>query len=438
MNLYPFQEEGVSKLVARLSTHRGAFLADEMGLGKTVQAIEVINRLAPKKVIVVCPKSLKFNWFLEFERHYRGDSSITFEVVPYSQVHKVNPGLIDLLILDEAHYVKNHEAKRTKEVRFKLARVASKVLIMTGTPVLNAPIDLFVLLSILDPEEWDPGGFSGKQGQRFLVPTGEGAGFTKFADRYCAPKLVRVGKRWVKDYTGASNLEELNERLKKSGMVRRLKRDVLTELPAKTRQIIIADDKTKYGMSEGLHDILQIGDWDEMWKKLRQNRVAFEEYAKVRHEQGLEKVELVAEHVRHLLGQTSKVVLFGHHTDVILALARELIGEGIVVHIGETPTTERTQSVEEFQSNADCRVFLASIATAGVGLTLTAASVVLFAELGFTPGIMCQAEDRVHRIGQRDSVLVQHYVKQGSIDARIVRKLVKKQNVIERVLEGVG
>jgi SWI/SNF-related matrix-associated actin-dependent regulator 1 of chromatin subfamily A len=239
-------------------------------------------------------------------------------------------------------------------------------------------------------------------------------------------------------------------------MVRRLKSEVLKELPAKRRQVIclprngaakaVAHEEEEWHRHEEeltrLQDEVDLahaaGD-DDAYKKavaaLRKGyRVAFEAISRVRHETAVAKIPAVIEHVDDVLEQLPKVVLFAHHHDVVKAL-EEHYGAACVVLTGETPMADRQGLVDRFQTDPTCKLFIGSITAAGVGITLTAASHVVFAELTWTPGELSQAEDRLHRIGQQESVNVQHLVFDGSLDARMAQLLVEKQEIAEKALD---
>lgn len=135
--------------------------------------------------------------------------------------------------------------------------------------------------------------------------------------------------------------------------------------------------------------------------------------------------------------QSSKVVIFVHHHDVVAALAQEF-GDSCVTLTGEDSIEKRQIAVDRFQTDPTCRVFIGSLKAAGVGITLTAAHHVVFGELDWVPGNMSQAEDRCHRIGQKDNVLVQHLVLEGSLDSRMARVLIEKQAVIDAALDEIA
>lgn len=422
----PFQRAGIAYALRRRST----LIADEMGLGKTVQAIGWLNASANvHTALIVCPASLKLNWRRECEKWLTREAAVTVFVliVNYEQLSKLHDGAYDVVILDEAHYIKNPKAARSK-LAMALAKRAKHVLCLTGTPIMNKPVELWSLLQILDPETWDPPGtIKGR-----AVGAGEGAGFFRFAKRYCDAHQEQVARNktvWVFD--GHSNLAELNERLRATVMVRRLKADVLVELPAKRRIILTIPSACKDG-ERWLGDCPD--DYEEMTRRVA--AIPFTEWSQTRHEQGMSKVDAAVEHIANALESGSaKIIVFAHHKDVMDALREKLAGYGVVSLTGEDSATQRDESVTRFQSDPSCRVFVGSLKAAGVGLTLTAASHVVFVEASPVPADMSQAEDRAHRIGQRESVLVEVLVLEGSIDARMMALVQAKQAVADLALD---
>lgn len=339
---------------------------------------------------------------------------------------------VDLLIVDEAHYCKNPKAQRTQLV-FDLAKLASRKAFLTGTPILNRPIELFPLLEMLDPDRWKS--------------------FFGYAKRYAAAFKTK----WGWDFSGASNLDELQRILRETIMVRRLKADVLTDLPAKVRQIIElpasdcglqiaeeteAEDRLEQEVEalEAARDFAEatenVAAYETAVAKLQDaRRSAFTEMARLRHQTALAKVPAVINHCKEMLDSVPKLCVWAHHHDVIAALMAGLQEFGAVRLTGEDSTADRQASVDRFQGDPKCRVFVGSLYAAGVGLTLTAASTAIFAELDWVPGVISQCEDRQHRIGQHDSVLVQHLVLDGSMDCRLAKTLVAKQEVIDKALD---
>ncbi|MFT7464938.1 MAG: SWI/SNF-related matrix-associated actin-dependent regulator 1 of chromatin subfamily A [Pseudohongiellaceae bacterium] len=434
----PYQRAAIAFGMGRKS----ALFADEMGLGKTIEALGVVNAdQAAQRVLIVCPASLKLNWAREAERWLvdRGPVGVAGKTFPEdAQVVVINYDVLnkwaaklrrtwDVLIADECHYVKNKDAKRSKRL---YALKARRRLFLTGTPILNRPVELWAIVSALAPEEFDD--------------------FWPFAKRYCQPIRSRFG--W--EFKGATHLDELHERLRSTVMVRRTKAQVLPDLPPKRRQVIELDSEHIAGLiavetqawadhRERLIELraLRHGNDEPNEAQLAALRadvnVSFGELAKLRQATALAKVPLVIEHVRSVLEDAGKLVLFAHHRAVVAALGSPF-GEAAVTLTGGDDIVQRQAAVDRFQEDDSCRLFVGSITAAGFGLTLTAAAHVVFAELDWVPARLTQAEDRTHRIGQKDSVLVQHLVLQDSLDARMVGTLIKKQRVIDKAVDGVA
>lgn len=460
----PFQRAGI----AFMQDRPAVLLADQMGLGKTIQAIGVINAdPSVSKVVVVCPASLKVNWRNELNRWLVRPLRVAVQnggqpwcgsvadvvVVNYDLLAKfpqIYSTSWDMLVADECHYAKNRTAKRTKLLLGATRRAdrdeypgirARRRVFMTGTPILNRPIELFPLLESLQPGTWT------------------------FRDkiRYCNGVQTRFG--W--DFSGAAHLDELQRRLRESVMIRRLKSEVLTELPAKRRQIVelpsgdaedLCDEEcsvydrhqdemltARADMAKAAADDDEAAYREASERLKRAAGVAFSEVSRVRHQVALAKVPAVVEHVIDALGQTTngKLVLFTHHLDVCERLAREIGGtEGVGVqnvHVvtGETPQADRQGIVDRFNSDPQAKVLILGIHAAGVGLSVRA-SLEVFAELDWVPGIVTQAEDRCHGIGrgvEGEPLLVQHLVLEGSLDARMVKILVAKQDIADRALD---
>jgi SWI/SNF-related matrix-associated actin-dependent regulator 1 of chromatin subfamily A len=446
-----YQRAGIDFANKRPAT----LLADEMGLGKTIQAIGAMN-LDPtlRKVLIVCPASLKGNWLRELEKWLCNDrlsigiaegayfpKSADIAIINYDilQRHRLTicAAEWDLLVADEAHFAKNSKAKRTKALfggivdhkRWSPPRARKRIYI-TGTPIVNRPAELWPIIHSLDPVAW--------------------SNWPEYMKRYCGGS----------DYgsAGEKNLEELQKRLRASIMIRRLKADVLTDLPPKLRQVIEIPANTPQlaalvhkqrslwaTHADGLSDLqaalarAQVSKDEAGYREAinaldRAIQVDFTELSKIRHETASAKIPFVVQHVRDCLESSDKIVLFAHHKDVIKALEQAFGSIAVSLH-GETKQVDRQRAVDRFQREAGVRLFIGGIIPAGVGITLTRASHVIFGELDWVPGNVTQAEDRCHRIGQRDSVLVQHLVLQGSVDAHMARIIIEKQEVIERALD---
>lgn len=454
----PFQKAGIAYAIKRKNT----LFADEMGLGKTIEGIGVANVLTDARhLLIICKAKLKLNWMREFikwdvygrtvgvltkptkkakrliEKYGQGRVSIIsiegpFDVdviiANFDMVSKCNDALRaehwNVLIVDESQMVRNLTARRSqvifgkKESKDKKTGkvnpaiepiVADHNLFLTGTPIMNRPKELWPIIQRFDPD-------------------GLGKNFFKYAMRYCG--ATHNGYGW--DFSGSSNLDELQEYLRSNFMVRRLKADVMKELPPKRRSIRILE--TPEGYDESIleqenkeFDALTAGG-------LSYEDIPFTAMSAVRQAVAISKVPSVIEFLEDTLDEVDKVVVFAHHKEVMRQLA-EKFGDSAVVVDGETSDTDALEAQDRFQTDPDCKVFIGSILASGAGLTLTAAHTIVFAEMDWVPGNNVQAEDRCHRYGQHDSLNIYYLVLDGSVDARIVEIVLEKQAVIQKALD---
>ena len=426
ISLFPFQHEGVEFLCE----HKASFLADEMGLGKTVQVIAYTNIIKPKLILIICPSALKINWAVEFQKFSTNNYSTkiiftskntveandTLIIASYDivarNIEKFTSIQFDLIVIDESHYIKDFKTKRCKSV---LKLNSELKIALTGTPILNKPIEIFETLKWLDPT---------------IFPC-----FLTFARRYCS-NIKSYGSYLIEEWSGAQNLDELNQILNDTILLRRRKIDVLPQLPEKTRQIIKIEGLSSAKKEQYAELFEKI---EKISKEQDNKKEKVDEFIKIlaieRHKLGVEKVRYTIKYVEDVLCTTNKVVIFAHHLDVLDLLNEYLQKSGIecVNFTGRMKPMEKQTSIERFQNDENVRVFLATIRTASVGITLTAANTVIFHELDFTPGLMIQAEDRVHRIGQKQNVLIQHIVFDGGVDSILARILLRKQAIFNQL-----
>ena len=347
----------------------------------------------------------------------------------------------DNVLVSNCHYLKNPKTQRCQNVlgkwnsKLKVWEIfpipAKKRIMMTGTPIVNRPSELWSIIRALDPVSWFSYGY--------------------FTSRYCAGHMGR----WGWDATGGSNLQELGDRLRSTIMIRRMKDEVLTELPPKTRQVIEFDlpDKLKpmileerrvweerLSLMEKLNDDAAVAlvSKDEAAYRLAVNllreaqQIVFSDLSRIRHETAVAKLPVVIEYLGGLMDNDQKVVVFAHHADVIAAINKAFPGS--VTLTGQTPLKVRQENIDKFQTDPNCMMFIGNIQAAGVGITLTASSLAVFAEQDWVPGNISQCEDRIHRIGAVNPVLIQHLVYEGSIDAKMAKMIVKKQEMIDKVV----
>ena len=411
--LYDFQKEGIN---FGINHHCRFLLADEMGVGKTIQAISLAYIYRDSwPVLIVCPGSMKYLWKGEI-RNWLGlkdhrvniinssrqkiSTEAYFYIISYDLVRNILKKLkkmtFDFVILDEAHSIKNRDSLRAKNI-LPIAVRAKRLILMTGTPLLAKPYEGYPLLYALRPDLF--------------------CYFKKFAYRYCDPQPTPFGINW----SGTSNTKELHWILS-TLMVRRLKRDVLNQLPPKRRQKIFI--KTDAKMIEQIKKVRTI-------KGRKGTLDAYTLTSKA-------KIDGVYEFITDLLESEEKFIVFAYHyemLDKIEQLMREKNIEYIRID-GSTKQDKRYDYVNNFQHNNNCKVAILSIIAASTGITLTSAHMVIFAELTWTPSIMIQAEDRAHRIGQKsDFVDIKYLYGPETLDDFILDKLQKKLTIVSTTLD---
>ncbi|EQD44566.1 helicase domain-containing protein, partial [mine drainage metagenome] len=315
---------------------------------------------------------------------------------------------------DEAHFLKN-KSQRTKAIH-EIADQIPRRHLLTGTPITSRPADLIEPLRVLG----------------LLDSLG---GWRTYVTRYCHGVQGRHG--WEID--GASNTGELAEKLRGIGMVRRLKSDVLADLPPKIRSARVidldsADRRAITATETELRALLAHAPTPAEAAQHRRDAIAI--LGRLRHAVGVAKVPAIVEAAIEVLDEGRKVVIMAHHRDVLDGIESALreAGHRFVRIDGETPAQARDAAVQSFQTDPDVRVFLGSITAAGVGITLTAASDVVIAEQDWTPATLDQAEDRLHRIGQAECVTALHILAAGTIDEAIAALVERKRVVIDSVL----
>lgn len=449
MQLTSYQDDGVRFMLQR----RATLLADEMGLGKSAQAITLVNRdIFTKNALVTCPAYLRFNWEREIEQ-WGHTAKKSFKIHSIDSLHLIQADTFDTVIVDEGHYIKNQSSQRYQNVE-PLAMRAKRLVILTGTPVPNRVRELFALLCLLDPQRWNPKRISAFANIPTEIadlviakrdkPKSYSPNFLAFAKRYCGAKLVDSGKqpvwrngKWetpqAYDFDGASNLTELNRILKETVMLRRTKAEVLKELPPKRRQLIVFPKPQTLGETD--HIEVSEENYDEVVKRLEHDKVTFRKWSETRHQQGKDKVPFVLEFLHDMFASgVQKIIVFGHHIDVLEHLYASLQFDGAVIVHGAHSEEERKDAIDIFQDDPNCHFFVGSMGATGTGINLTSASHVVFSEFDPAPYRLTQCEDRAHRMGQKNMVSIYHTVWDTTLDARMAKIVVKKQEVINEVL----
>ena len=433
--LRPYQRAGIVYMLE----HRRSMQADEMGLGKTLQALAACEAAGGYPALVLAPASLLRNWRNEISRWLphrkvqiisKGKTQVDAEaeiVIVSYDVAKGHAGIQAAkwvtVIADEAHALKNGKSARGKALAPVVSGAKNRWL-LSGTPLKNRPADLIEPLRMLG----------------HLEALG---GWRTYVTRYCAGRQGKYG--WEID--GASNLAELRQHLAALGFVRRVKSDVLEELPAKIRTVLpielgahagkgIRDAETALrdvlaGKTRALSDVANDDAGGQRGDVLGA-------LARLRRAVGVAKVDAACEWIDGALAQGEKPLVFAHHVDVLDGIENHLRDAdiGYVRLDGSTPVQARQDLVDRFQGDEKVRVFLGSMSAAGQGITLTAASQVLIVEQAWTPAEMDQAEDRAHRIGQTDTVIATHLVAVNTIDEPVLELINVKRQTAAQAVDG--
>lgn len=424
--LYPFQMEGVA-----ITDHKeGKVLnADDMGLGKTIQTIAWLQ-LHPdlRPVIVIVPATLKINWereihkwmsnqcvtILEGTRPYTfsGDIIIINYDILFHWLGVLKLRDFKVMITDEAHYYKSNSAKRTKAIKM-LAKGIPHVIALSGTPIESRPVEIYNALNLVNPN---------------LFPKR-----WHFLNRYCKPAYNGYG--W--NYNGASNIAELHQILTTTCMIRRKKTQVLKDLPEKVRSYIPMELDNEEEYSKAEFDFIE---WvkdtkgDDVARRVSQTeQISSIEALKQLAVKG--KLKQAINWIEDFLQSDKKLVVFATHHFVIDALIAEFPDISVRVD-GRVSQTERQSAVDRFQNDEKVKLFIGNIEAAGVGITLTAASDVVFLELPWTPAKLEQAIDRLHRIGQKFSVTVYFLLANHTIEEKIAHLLDIKRKIVDGILDG--
>ncbi|XP_061464906.1 DNA annealing helicase and endonuclease ZRANB3 isoform X2 [Rhineura floridana] len=440
--LLPFQKKGI---VFALERGGRCMIADEMGLGKTIQAIAISYYYRNEwPLLIVVPSSLRYPWVDEIEKWIPElcpediiiiQNKTDIWRIPSSKVTVLGYGLLTsdaktlidtlykqnfkVVVVDESHYMKSRNAARSK-ILLPIVQNAIRAILLTGTPALGRPEELFMQLEALCPRKFGT--------------------WPEYAKKYCDARVRFFGKRQQWDCRGASNLDELHQLLSNI-MIRRLKNEVLTQLPPKIRQRIPFDLPQTAAMELN-------ASFDEWEKLMRASDLDSTEsdfvqvmglITRMFKQTAIAKAGAVKDYIRLLLENDKlKFLVFAHHLSMLQACTEAVI-ESKVRYIridGSVPSAGRINLVNQFQKDPDTRVAILSIQAAGQGLTFTAATHVVFAELYWDPGHIKQAEDRAHRIGQCSSVNIHYLIAKGTLDPLMWGMLNRKAKVTGTTLNG--
>lgn len=447
--LLPFQRAGVAYALDR--PH--ALIGDPMGLGKTVQALAVVNAVQARRVLIICPASVLHQWrdmirgwavplgrtpdqiFIISSARHGVHPSARFTLVSYDRC-RTGIGLAlarrewDMVILDEAHYLRNHEAQRTRVVLGAwddkqldkwpgIATRAARLLCLTGTPLVARPRECYTLGRAVDWQAFD---FMSEEAfrSRFNPST---TIWQEGRDGVARPRIIETSGR----------LPELRARLRCNFLVRRDKDKAAPQLPAKLYSVISLGNKDtdRIVQAERMLDI----DPDRLEDIPVEQRGHI---AALRRELGIAMVPLIVGYVETLAeGTEEPLVLFAYHREVIAALTERLRGLRPVVVTGSTSILARRQATQTFARDPRCRLFIGQLQASGTGIDglQMRGSRVIFAEASWIAGENEQCVDRLHRVGQTRDVVVDFLVAENSLNARIIGSAVEKLRVTHVALD---
>ncbi|KAM9629783.1 SWI/SNF-related matrix-associated actin-dependent regulator of chromatin subfamily A-like protein 1 isoform 3-T5 [Morphnus guianensis] len=405
-SLMPFQREGVNFAILR---NGRLLLADDMGLGKTIQAICIAAYYRKEwPLLVVTPSSVRFTWAEAFHRWLpslspgstnvivTGKDNLTaslINIISFDLLSKMDKQLkstFKVVIIDESHFLKNVKTARCRAA-MPLLKAARRVILLSGTPAMSRPAELYTQIMAVQPAFFSQ--------------------FHSFGLRYCDARKMP----WGWDYSGSSNLTELKILLEESIMIRRLKSDVLSQLPAKQRKMVVVAPE---GISAKTKAVLA-AEAKKMAKGYESKQQEKEALLLFYNRTAEAKIHSVVEYILELLESgNDKFLVFAHHKIMLDAIVTELEKKHVeYIRIdGSTPSAERQFLCQKFQFSEKQVVAVLSLTAANMGLTLSAADLVVFAELFWNPGVLIQAEDRAHRIGQTSSVNIHYLVAKGTAD----------------------
>lgn len=441
---YPYQLEGIRFGIEK----KRLLIGDEPGLGKTLQSIGIINASNAYPCLVICPSSLKINWQREFAK-FTDKSALILDgsvqatwgyllkigmhqiaITNYESLHKYfvwdikgdrksfrlkdvvfNPAIkvFKSIIIDESHRVKDPSAQQTifaKGISFGKERI----ILLSGTPVVNRPDDLVAQLSIMGR-------------------IADFGGAAKFRANFCTDPRDKAAQPAVP-------LTVLSKQLYDTCMIRREKQKVLPQLPAKTRTDIFIDisNREEYRVAANdlttyLQQYTECTDWDIRRKMQMEALVRF---LTLRALATKGKIAQTADFINTFLTNGKKLIVFCSLHEVVDELLK--IFPKAVTVTGRDSAVSKQAAVDAFQNSEDTRLIICSIKAAGVGLTLTAASDVAFCELPWTMADCLQCEDRAHRIGQKDNVNCYYLLGSGTIDSTIYSLIQQKKSIAAEIM----
>lgn len=429
-NLYDYQKVAVEFFV---NNNGRVILASDIGTGKTLMSLAYMAHSKKIPALIISPASVKLSWEREVKKWtnlstFVIGSKTSMDSIPVADVYIINYDVLKkfmlflkqmpfvCLVTDESHLLKNAGAQRSQLAK-ELSRDIPHILMLSGTPLLNRPMDLFNQLNILDPKRW--------------------SNFMSYAKRYCGAFQSFFG--W--DTSGATNIEELKENIAKY-FIRFRKEDVLKDLPPKVFiDVPVALNNGYQRMYENAMESLV--DYLIKVKNKTVEDAERSESAKqlvllneLRQITTACKAEQAKELVENIIESGEKVIVFSVFNQPLLDL-QEYFGSKAVILIGSTAQEQRQYNIDQFQNDPTCQIFLGGTKASGVGITLTAASNVVFIDQPWTAADYAQAYGRAERIGNKSECIKIHQMLcAGTMDEKIADLVREKQKIFDQIFNG--
>lgn len=444
--LKPLQKEAVEKMLYFLRTNaeRGCYNASEMGTGKSIMTLSVVNNLKPKSTLIICPSVIKLNWreeilstattlstkdpandiwIINSAKEIKEQSSRTklplFTIVSYrlSQSDRVHKFLAskkpDLLVLDEAHYVKNSKSKRTQAVLQSIWPSSYYRICLSGTPFTRSIEDCWTLFRRLNPYEFND--------------------YYRFMNRYCYVETTP----WGINYYGLKNADELSGIIRKNFYLRYTLEEMAEEVPSIIWNPVHLS-KDEYGVKPSKKELEDNKTYITLLNSLTNDDKAIptppKSITKQRIEQGQKKIPAVVEFVKNLVDNKVPTLVFFTYLEAMRKFITSMTDYEPAIIYGEVEENKRYAEIKRFQEGKT-NLFILQCHAGGIGINLQRAGAVVFAELDYSPAVVGQSIGRAQRIGRTLPLNVYYITVVDTIDAEIARAIMTKSRMFKKIVD---
>ncbi len=404
--------------------------ASDPGLGKTLGCIKYLDEADLWPALVVCPASVKGHWAKEVKQ-WAGKKALQIEgqtlcegeikeplsVINYNILWHQLPWLLEqqfkVMVFDECHSLQSPDTQWTKAA-MQLARTCPRVQGLSGTPIANRTKDFFPILHMIRPD---------------LFPS-----FHDYAWKYCDPRFVEIGGRW--DYNGASNLDKLHQEIKPFTIRHR---KAILGLPKQSIHLetVPLDNEEHYRPLHDQYVKTAKRSWFGLFEKKQTDKLTLTTKLLMTVARGKARGVVMWIRAKLATDPKMKMIVFCTHTGMLDVIYRRAVEQGEAVFIdGSVTAKKRTKIIEQFQTDPSIRLIVCNIVAAGAGITLTAATETVFAELPWSPRHVLQAKDRNFRIGTSEETRVTYLITAGTIEEKLCKILQEKQLIAEQAIDG--